>query len=239
MSVWKKKETRSAWWPLCIRVVSFWHQSRVRVSNNVSADHHRCGHFVFKSLLIIIIAPHNCCWVFPAHKKSSVRPRWDNEMGNSHERIKHHFLANLVQKKWGWMKMEDVCKNMDYHDEQIWNSVFSLRQEIIQDAPSPSLWLWSSPRSHKTRRRLFGPVHPGEERVGFDVVHTPHTCPQSLQWIVLEQLRGRKTHGWNYAFGFHKNKQKPHFFYSCILIKLINNRELKWHFAAWHDTSTC
>lgn len=40
-------------------------------------------------------------------------------------------------------------------------------------------------------RRLFGPVHVGEERVCFDVIHTSHARPQSFHWVVLEQLEDK------------------------------------------------
>lgn len=44
---------------------------------------------------------------------------------------------------------------------------------------------------HATQR-LLGPVHSGKERVGFNVIHTSHACPQSLHRVVLEQLHQRK-----------------------------------------------
>lgn len=39
---------------------------------------------------------------------------------------------------------------------------------------------------------LFGPVHSRKERVGLNVIHSSHAGPQSLQWVVLEQLNHNK-----------------------------------------------
>lgn len=47
------------------------------------------------------------------------------------------------------------------------------------------------PLRRSTTPLSFGPVDAGEKGVGPDVVHAPGARPQSLQRVVLEQLRGK------------------------------------------------
>lgn len=53
---------------------------------------------------------------------------------------------------------------------------------------SVSFFLTTSDSAFHNGVSLFGPLHCGKKGVGFDIVHTSHTCPQSLCRVVLEQL---------------------------------------------------
>lgn len=93
---------------------------------------------------------------------------------------------------WDWMalcKMGDVCRNVLSVSTvylnvcSVWNPGVHPGQPVSQHATLVS----AVPQC-----TLFEPVHSGKERVGFDIIHTSHTCPQSLHWIVLEQLHERQ-----------------------------------------------
>lgn len=82
------------------------------------------------------------------------------------------------------LKLGDVCRNLYLLFTYL--CVPSERSSLNRAASFPGMQL-SFPQSHNAQR-LFGPVHTGKERVGFDVIHASHACPQSLHWVVLEQL---------------------------------------------------
>lgn len=81
--------------------------------------------------------------------------------------------------------MVDVCRNA-LSVFTVYLVVCPVWREFIQDNQCPSMQLWF--RQSHNAQRLFGPLHSGKERVGFDIIHTSHTCPQPLHWVVLEQL---------------------------------------------------
>lgn len=70
----------------------------------------------------------------------------------------------------------------------------------IQDAPPPL--------RRSTTTPSIGPVDAGEKGVGPDVVHAAGARPQSLQRVVLEQLR-RKGDGEIFS-EFDKNEKQKH-----------------------------
>lgn len=72
----------------------------------------------------------------------------------------------------------------------IYLCVHSEKKEFIQNSQFPSMHL-RFPQSHNVQH-LFGPVHSGKERVGFDIIHASHTRSQSLHRVVLEQLHGTR-----------------------------------------------
>lgn len=78
---------------------------------------------------------------------------------------------------------------------------------------------------------LFGPVHTGEERVGFDIVHTSYTCSQSFHWVVLEQLRNRQNRRQKHVY--YTQKRKVTLWHLCK-IKCNHNHQavqIKTHFS--------
>lgn len=63
--------------------------------------------------------------------------------------------------------------------------VCSVRRKLTENS---QFFLTTSDSAFHNGVSLFGPLHCGKKGVGFDIVHTSHTCPQSLCRVVLEQL---------------------------------------------------